>query len=305
MPLLWVLRDELGITSIQVRLRSRAVWRLHRPDRRRRRAILPVAYRRCRRQVGRHDRRVGQQGAASGSAGLDRTSGSAMRLLPDRPDHAGHFAAWIDPQADGRGHQRGDVRQPLPLRHLSAHSRRDPRGCRKDGGNEMGHADVPAALSFSALPPSPAASLSAPTATCRAGSRLQRQSTGRRPCAEFRDLQPVGRDQPRENHADRAARRHRPGRRFRAADHDRRRDGPRSRPVQNPIRRAEPGVFQHRLRRRVRAVRGGGPKSAAEEAAPHARISQRNRPADDRRVKYAPGHLSKSCALPARSRARR
>ena len=134
MPLLWALRDELGITSPKYGCGSSAMWRLHGPDRRKGCPFLSVACRRRRRQVDRHDRGVGQQGRTPGSAGLDRTSGPAMRLLPDRPDHAGHFASRTDPQANGREHQPGDVRQPVPLRHLSAHSRRDPCGCRKDGG---------------------------------------------------------------------------------------------------------------------------------------------------------------------------
>ena len=55
--------------------------------------FLPGAYRRPRRQICRHDRRTGEWSPAPGSAGLDRTPGSAVRLLPDWPDHAGHFAS--------------------------------------------------------------------------------------------------------------------------------------------------------------------------------------------------------------------
>ena len=93
MPLLWVLRDELGITSPKygcgvaqcgactVQIDGKAV-------------------RSCQSRIGEIAGKsvvtiegLAQQGPAPGSAGLDRASGSAVRLLPDRPDHAGHLAA--------------------------------------------------------------------------------------------------------------------------------------------------------------------------------------------------------------------
>src|SRR6185436_14272436 len=145
------------------------MWRLHGPDRRNGGAILPSAYWRGRGQVGRYARRAGKARPTSGSPSLDRTSSSTVRLLPDRPNHAGHLASRSDRPADRRGHQRGDVRQSLPMRDLSAHSGGDPRGgCEEDGGEvRWDFTSSRAAHLFSDLLPWPAASLSAPTAMSR------------------------------------------------------------------------------------------------------------------------------------------
>src|SRR5262252_4306363 len=48
-----------------------------------------------------------------------------MRLLPVGPDHVGFRAAGEQPASDRFRHRRRDVRQHLPLRDLSAHSRSD------------------------------------------------------------------------------------------------------------------------------------------------------------------------------------
>ena len=56
---------------------------------------------------------------------------AAVRLLPERPDHAGRLAAQDKAQAHRSGHRRGHAGQHLPLRNLSAHSRSHqnwPRG---------------------------------------------------------------------------------------------------------------------------------------------------------------------------------
>src|SRR5687767_9117912 len=47
-----------------------------------------------------------------------------MRLLSVRPDHAGGSAAEDDPESERRRHRSRDGGEHLPLRHLSAHSRR-------------------------------------------------------------------------------------------------------------------------------------------------------------------------------------
>src|SRR6516165_6431258 len=51
-----------------------------------------------------------------------------MRLLPERDDHGGGGAAEGQAQADRSGHRRGHY-QYLPLRHLPAGARGDPRRC--------------------------------------------------------------------------------------------------------------------------------------------------------------------------------
>src|SRR5712671_2090217 len=49
-----------------------------------------------------------------------------MRLLPVRPDHGGGGSAQEQAEADRRGHRPRDD-QHLPVRHLPANSRGDPR----------------------------------------------------------------------------------------------------------------------------------------------------------------------------------
>src|SRR5258708_28485763 len=58
-----------------------------------------------------------------------------MRLLPERDDHGGGGAAEDHAEADGCRHRRGD-HQYLPLRHLSAGARSDPRRCPRQGVRE-------------------------------------------------------------------------------------------------------------------------------------------------------------------------
>ena len=98
MPLLWVLRDELGITGPKYGcgVAQCGACTVH---------IDGKAVRSCQSRIGeiagkRSSRSKGlrEQGSASGSPGMDRASGAAMRLLPDRPDHAGHLAARRAPK---------------------------------------------------------------------------------------------------------------------------------------------------------------------------------------------------------------
>src|SRR5262249_60561071 len=51
-----------------------------------------------------------------------------MRVLPVGPDHVRLGAACEQPASDGFRYRRRDVRQHLPLRDLSAHSRSDQAG---------------------------------------------------------------------------------------------------------------------------------------------------------------------------------
>src|SRR4029450_9694560 len=59
------------------------------------------------------------------AARLGDTQRRAVRLLSDRPDHAGRVAPDAHAQPDRRADRYRDAGQHLPLRHLSAHSRRD------------------------------------------------------------------------------------------------------------------------------------------------------------------------------------
>ena len=119
-------------------------------------------------------------------------------------------------------------------------------------------------------------------------------------------LQSLGRDQPGQDHAHCPACRHRAGRWFDPAGDDRGGTGPGTRPVRGPLRRAQPRLFQHRLRARTRALHGGGPEPRGREGARGcAGMAAAVRPADDRRLQRDPRHLSRSCAWPAPLRGKR
>ena len=82
----------------QVRLRHRAVWRMHRASRRRGGALLRVAGG-GRRRAESHDDRSGRQHARGpeGATGMARTRRRAMRLLPVGAGDVGGFAARDNP----------------------------------------------------------------------------------------------------------------------------------------------------------------------------------------------------------------
>src|SRR4051794_2788254 len=64
---------------------------------------------------------------------MDRRSGAALRLLPERDDDPGRRSAG-DHQAPDRGADpHRDERPSVPLRDVSADPDRDPEGCCRDG----------------------------------------------------------------------------------------------------------------------------------------------------------------------------
>src|SRR5215475_7026054 len=113
----------------QVWLRHRPVRRLHRPCRRHCDALVLDAVERGGRPADHHDRGAGaERRAAQGAEGLARSRRAAMRLLPVRDDHGGGGAAQGQAQAH-RCRHRHHHHQYLPLRHLPAGARGDPRRC--------------------------------------------------------------------------------------------------------------------------------------------------------------------------------
>src|SRR5262245_26805904 len=77
-------------------------------------------------EQGRGDNRGVEPGWASpGAARLGRSRRGAVRLLPDRANHAGRVAPGTDPEPNRSGHRSRDDRQHLSMRHLPAHPRRD------------------------------------------------------------------------------------------------------------------------------------------------------------------------------------
>src|SRR5262245_28300254 len=113
----------------QIRLRHRAMRRLHRACRWRGDALVFRASERGCGQADHHHRRAGaERRAAQGAEGLARSRRAAMRLLPVRDDHGGGGAAQGQAETDRCRHRRHH-HQYLPLRHLPAGARGDPRRC--------------------------------------------------------------------------------------------------------------------------------------------------------------------------------
>src|SRR5262244_238276 len=111
----------------EIRLRHRAMRRLHGPPRRRRRALLLDAGERGSRQADHHDRGARRQRhPLEGAESLARPRCAAVRLLPVRHDHGGDGAPAGEAEADRRRDQQRD-HQHLPLRNLSADPGGDPR----------------------------------------------------------------------------------------------------------------------------------------------------------------------------------
>src|SRR6202051_4879048 len=105
----------------QIRLRRRPLRRLHCASQWRSRAILPDLDQRCGWQENHDHRRSQRQGRSSAAEGVDRRAGSAMRLLPVRPDHAGGVAARQEQQSDQGRSGSANGRQSLPLHDLFTH----------------------------------------------------------------------------------------------------------------------------------------------------------------------------------------
>src|SRR6266403_740918 len=77
-------------------------------------------------------RRLGQKRVASRAEGLDADQCAAMWLLPGRTNHAGCGAAEQQEEADRSRDRRGYVRKYLPLRNVSADSRGNQSGGRRN-----------------------------------------------------------------------------------------------------------------------------------------------------------------------------
>ena len=176
-PLLWVVRDELGLTGTKfgcgvaqcgactVHVNGAAG------------ACLRHAGFGGRRQEGHHHRRALAGGGPSAAEGVDRRAGAAVRLLPVGPDHAGRGAAREEQEADARADRRAHERQHLPLRHVQPH-RRAPssaprRRCSHDQSRTCSTSRSAAAPS-SAAPPDSAFAFAPGASRKTAGRRRAR-----------------------------------------------------------------------------------------------------------------------------------
>ena len=133
-PLLWVLRDVLGMTGTKfgcgMALCGACTVHID--------GAPPAPASRSIDSVGTSEittiEAIGATaaGAKIQKAWLDREV-AAVRLLPVRPDHVGRGAARQQPAPDRRRHRRRHVRQHLPLRDLCAHPRRHQAGRAANG----------------------------------------------------------------------------------------------------------------------------------------------------------------------------
>src|SRR6201984_2147718 len=78
------------------------------------------------------------QRGTSAAARVDRRSGAALRLLPERDDDPGRRSPRDDQESVRGPDPHGDERAPLPLRDLSENPDADPEGRRGDrAGTEV------------------------------------------------------------------------------------------------------------------------------------------------------------------------
>ena len=129
MPVLWYLRDVLGLTGTKFGCGVAAcgACTIH---------IDGEATRSCQTAMSDANGKsvttiegLDPEGNHPVADGLARDQCAAVRLLPGRPDHAGRRASEADAASDRLRHRQHDVRQHLPLRNLSAHSRRHQASC--------------------------------------------------------------------------------------------------------------------------------------------------------------------------------
>ena len=128
-PVLWVLRDVLGMTGTKFGCRSGALRRLHCPCGRKSHPLMRHAHRKRGHRGDYHDRGHRQYaGWQEYSEGMARSRGCPVRLLSVRADHVGVCSAGAQSAPERHRDRRCNVRQHLPLRHLCPHPRSDQTG---------------------------------------------------------------------------------------------------------------------------------------------------------------------------------
>ncbi len=129
MPLLWVLRDVVGLTGTKFGcgMALCGACTVHVDGTPTRSCVTPVS------AVGGkkdHDHRGDRRNSErqEGAESLAGSGSGPVRLLPVGPDHVRIRAAGEQSKSHRCRHRRGHGRQHLSLRHLSAHPRRDQTG---------------------------------------------------------------------------------------------------------------------------------------------------------------------------------
>ena len=133
-PLLWVLRDHLGMTGSKYGCGKAlcGACTVHVDGTATRSCVLPVSAAATMKITTIEAIGNSTVGKAVQDAWIAEERAS-VRLLPVRPGDERHGLADDQQEADGRGYRRGHVRQHLPLRHLRAHSFRDQARCQRFG----------------------------------------------------------------------------------------------------------------------------------------------------------------------------
>ena len=134
MPLLWVLRDVLGLTGTKFGcgMAQCGACTVHLDGKPVRACVTPVV--RGGRAARSPPSRACPPTASIRSSRPGRRRRGAVRVLPVRADHdARSRCSAENPRPTDDGHRRGPLRQHLPLRHLPADPRRHPPRRRAQG----------------------------------------------------------------------------------------------------------------------------------------------------------------------------
>ncbi len=130
-PLLWVLRETIGLTGTKFGCGIGMRRGLHRSHRRQAGAIVPGPGEGRPREEHIHDR--GNPGKPSCQKGVARGRRIPVRLVPTGPDHGGGGPAEGKAETHGRRHRQCHGDESLPLRDLPAHSKGHSPGGRDSG----------------------------------------------------------------------------------------------------------------------------------------------------------------------------
>ena len=137
-PLLWTLRDELGLTGTKFGcgMALCGACTVHVDGQAVRSCITPISAVASKKIVTIEAVGADAVGKALQAAWVDIGS-APVRLLSGRPDHVRGRAAEAQAEADRRRDRRGHERQHLPLRDLHAYPRRHQAGGGPAGRDAM------------------------------------------------------------------------------------------------------------------------------------------------------------------------